>query len=167
MNISIEPVKIEEKEILQNLSELYIYELSQYSPIDVNDMGLYDDLDDLDLYWIEENRYPFFIKVDNKYAGFLLVYDGRQLEEIQSNYTLDEFFVLYKYKQQGVGKYCAEYIFDKFKGKWQIWFHPRNTVAGKFWAKAISEYTKGKFELKKNTVPYYDGTIGNTFVFDS
>jgi predicted acetyltransferase len=118
MNISLELVKIEEKEMLKNLGEHYIYDLSQYSSIDVNDLGLYDNLDDLELYWTEENRYPFFIKVDNRLAGFILVYDGRQIEEIESNYAIDDFFVMYKYKRQGIGKYCARYIFDKFKGKW-------------------------------------------------
>ncbi|MDR0465043.1 MAG: hypothetical protein LBG94_08025 [Treponema sp.] len=50
MNISLELIKTEEKGILKNLGELNIYELSQYSPMDVNDLGLYDDLDDLDHY---------------------------------------------------------------------------------------------------------------------
>ena len=167
MNILIEPVKIGEKEILKNLGEYYIYDQSRYSSIDVNEFGLFDDLDDLDLYWTEENRYPFFIKVDNKLAGFILVYDGRQIEEIESNYSIDDFFVMDKYKRQGIGKYCIKYILNKFKGKWQIWFHPRNEVAEKFWIKTIDEYTKGKFEIIKNNKPYYDGTIGNTLVFDS
>jgi predicted acetyltransferase len=167
VNISLEPVKIEEKQILKNLGELYIYELSQYNFIDVNELGLYNNLDDLDLYWTEQNRYPFFIKVDNKLAGFILVYDGRQIEEIESNFSIDDFFIMYKYKRHGIGKFCVRYIFDKFKGKWQIWFHQRNEVARYFWHKTINEYTKGKYEILKNTLPYYDGTIGNTLVFDS
>jgi len=167
MNISLEPVKIEEKEILKNLGELYIYELTQHTPVDVGDLGLYDDLDDLDLYWTEENRYPFFIRVDSKLAGFILVFDGRQMEKIESNYSIDEFFILHKYKQQGIGKHCAKCIFDKFKGKWQIWFHPRNEVAKNFWTNLINEYTNGKFEVVKNDAPFYDGVIGNTLVFDS
>ena len=167
MNISIEPVKIEEKQTLRNLGELYIYELSQYSSIDVDESGLYDDFDDLDLYWTEESRHPFFIRVDDKLAGFVLVFNGRQIEEIASDYSIDEFFVMHKYKHQGIGKHCARLIFDKFKGKWQIWFHPRNEAANNFWTRTIDEYTKGRFEVKKNDTPYYDGTIGNTLVFDS
>jgi len=167
MTISLEPVKIEEKQILKNLGELYIYELSQHSPIDVDDLGLYDDFDDLDLYWTEEGRHPFFIRVDNKLAGFVLVFDGRQIEEIETNYSIDEFFIMYQYKRKGIGKHCARYIFDKFKGKWQIWFHPKNEAAKIFWTNTIAEYTKGKFETIKNNAPFYDGTIGNTLVFDS
>jgi predicted acetyltransferase len=160
-------VKLEEKGILKNLGELYIYEVSQYSPIDVNELGLYDDLDELDTYWTNENRHPFFIRVDGNLAGFVLVCDERQIEEIESNYAIDDFFVMHKYKRQGVGKYCAKYVFERFKGTWQIWFHPNNKSADKFWTNAINEYTNGAFEVKKNNAPYYDGTIGNTFVFNS
>lgn len=167
MNISLVPVKIEEKEILKRLGELYIYDLSQYSPVDVNDLGLYDDLDDLDLYWEEENRHPFFIRVNGKLAGFVMVYDGRQVEKIESQYAIDEFFIMHPYKRKGVGRYCAKYIFDKFNGKWQIWFHPNNVAAKRFWTNTVDEYTKGKFESVKNDAPFYDGTIGDTLVFDS
>jgi predicted acetyltransferase len=167
MNIIIEPIKIEEKEVLKNLGEHYIYELSQYSSIDVNDFGLYDALDDLDLYWTDEDRHPFFIRVDNKLAGFILIFNDRQVKKIETNYSIDDFFVMYKYKRQGIGKYCINNILNKFNGKWQIWYHPRNEVAEKFWIKTIDEYTKGNFKMIKNDEPYYDGTKGYTLVFDS
>jgi predicted acetyltransferase len=167
MNISIEPVKIEEKEVLQRLGELYIYDLTRHSAIDIKDSGLYDDLDDIDLYWQEENRHPFFIRVNNRLAGFALVYDGRQIEEIESDYAIDDFFIMNRYKHKGIGKHCARYIFDKFHGKWQIWFNPGNAAAKKFWISTVHEYTNGKYEIMENDAPYYDGTVGNTLVFDS
>jgi len=167
MNITLEPVKLEEKQILKNLGELYIYELTQYTPTDVDDMGLYDDFDDLDLYWTDENRHPYFIKVDGKLGGFALVFDGRQIQGIDSNYSIDEFFVMNQYKGRGVGKYCAGWIFDKFRGKWQIWFHPRNKAAEKFWTGVVDEYTDGRFEVVGNDEPFYDGVVGSTLVFGS
>ncbi|MDR2602278.1 MAG: hypothetical protein LBC53_07495 [Spirochaetaceae bacterium] len=42
MNIEIELVKKEEKEILKNLLEKYSYEFSQWENNDVNDIGLYE-----------------------------------------------------------------------------------------------------------------------------
>ena len=167
MNISLEYIKIEEKQILKNMGELYLYEGTQHVSVDVNEMGLYDNLDDLDLYWTEKNRHPFFIRANNKLAGFILVYDGRLIKEIESNYAIDDFFVMNKYKRQGIGKYCAHYIFDRFKGKWQIWFHPRNEAAKNFWTNTVDEYTKGEFETVTNKTPFFDGAIGNTLVFDS
>jgi len=42
MDITIESVKKEEKEILKNLLEKYEYEFSQYNNLDVNELGLTD-----------------------------------------------------------------------------------------------------------------------------
>lgn len=167
LKISLEPIKIEEKQALKNLGELYIYDLSLLTPMGVDDFGLYDDLDDIDLYWTEKNRHPYFIKVNGKLAGFVLVYDGRQIEGIESNYAIDDFFIMNKYKRQGVGKYAAKHIFEKYKGKWQIWFHPSNKSAKSFWTNIVKEYTNDKYESVENDIPFYDGTIGNTLVFDS
>jgi len=163
MDISIVPVKIGEKEILRNLLEKYDYEFSQYDNRDVNDLGLYG-YDYLDCYWTEENRFPFFVKVNGKLAGFIMVNDYLE-SKINTNYTLSEFFIMYKYRRQGIGKYVVNNIFNKFKGKWQLKFHPKNEVSKNFWLKTIDEYTKGKYEIIKNDPEstYDDGTIGYVF----
>jgi len=167
MNIKIETVKKEEKEILKNLLEKYSYEFSQYNNLDINSFGLYG-YDYLDCYWTERNRYPFFIKLDNKLAGFVMVNDYPEIK-IDTNYTISDFFILYKYRRCGIGKYAVKYVLDKFKGKWQLKYHPKNEVSQKFWIKTISEYTKGKYEIIENNPEaiYEDGTIGHVLVFNS
>jgi predicted acetyltransferase len=167
MDISMVPVKIGEKEILRNLLEKYDYEFSQYDNRDVNDLGLYG-YDYLDCYWTEENRFPFFVKVNGKLAGFIMVNDYLE-SKINTNYTLSEFFIMYKYRRQGIGKYIVNNIFDKFKGKWQLKFHPKNEVSKNFWIKTINEYTKGKYKIIKNDpeTTYDDGTIGYVLIFET
>jgi len=167
MDISIVPVKTGEKEILRNLLEKYDYEFSQYDNSDVNDLGLYG-YDYLDNYWTEENRFPFFVKVNGKLAGFIMVNDYLE-SKINTNYTLSEFFIMYKYRRQGIGKYVVNNIFNKFKGKWQLKFHPKNEVSRNFWLKTIDEYTKGKYEIIKNDPEstYDDGTIGYVLIFET
>src|SRR5215510_950075 len=108
MNILIEPIKKEEKEILKNLLEKYGYEFSQYNNMDVNDLGLYG-YDYLDCYWYDKNRYPFFIKVDNKIAGFIMINDYPELKRITLDYSISEFFILFKYRCNGIGRYCVKY----------------------------------------------------------
>jgi predicted acetyltransferase len=170
MNILIELVKKEEKEILKNLLEKYGYEFSQYNKLDINDFGLYG-YDYLDCYWYEDNRYPFFIKVDNKLAGFIMVNDYTEIKRNPLNYAISEYFILYKYRRNGIGRYCIKYILDKFKGKWQLKYHPKNEISKKFWIKTIDEYTKGKYEIIKDDpdpeVLYEDGTIGHIMIFES
>ena len=168
MNIKVEPVKREEREILMNLLEKYSYEFSQYNNLDVNSLGLYG-YDYLDCYWWDnEKRYPFFIKVDNKLAGFIMVNDYPE-GQIKTDYSISEFFVMYKYRRSGIGKFGIKYILNKFKGKWQLKFHPNNEISKNFWIKTISDYTNEKYEIIKNDpeTTYEDGTIGWLMVFNS
>jgi predicted acetyltransferase len=118
MDIIIEPVKKEEKEILKNLLEKYNYEFSQYNGLDINNFGLYGH-DYLDNYWTENNRFPFFIKVNSKLAGFVMINNYLEIK-VETNYTMSEFFIMYKYRRQGIGKYVVDYVLNKFKGKWQL-----------------------------------------------
>jgi hypothetical protein len=91
MDISIELVKKDEKEIIKNLLEKYHYEHSQYDERDVNNLGLFG-YDYLDNYWTEENRFPYFIKVNNKLAGFIMVNDYLEAK-FETNYTISDFFI--------------------------------------------------------------------------
>ena len=165
MNIMIEPVKKEEKEILRNLLEKYRYEFSQYDGTDVNNLGLYG-YDYFDNYWTEENRYPFFVKVDGKIAGFIMVNDYPDIK-IDTNYSMAEFFIMYKYRRHGVGKYAAKCIFNEIKGKWQLKIHPKNIISEKFWIKIIDEYTKGDYEIIRNAPEAIceGGAMGHVIIF--
>lgn len=71
MDIKIVPIEEKDKQILANLLELYEYDFSEFSNSDLDENGRYG-YKYLDNYWQEENRHPFFIKVDDKLAGFVL-----------------------------------------------------------------------------------------------
>jgi predicted acetyltransferase len=169
MKITIEAVKIDEKEVLRNLLEKDSYEFSQYTDSDVNEFGLYG-YKYLDHYWTDENCYPFFIKVDSKLAGFVMINDRHIIKKTKAIYEISEFFIMYKYRRKGIGKFTVKYILDKFKGTWQLIYHPKNKISEEFWINTINEYTKGKYELIKDdieTFKYPDGTIGHIMVFRS
>ena len=167
MNIKIEPIKKQDKEILRNLLEKYHYEFSQYNDMDVNQFGLYD-YDYLDCYWTEENRYPFFIKVDDKLAGFMMVNDYQEVP-LGTDYTLAEFFVMYKYRGKGVGRHSVKYLFDNFSGKWHLCYHPKNEISKLFWHNVVGDYTSGKYELLTDIkeLLYEDGVIRHVLRFDT
>jgi predicted acetyltransferase len=163
MDIQIVLVNKGEKEILRNLLEKYEYEVSQYNQRDVNDLGLFG-YDYLDNYWLEENRFPYFIKVDKKLAGFIMVNNYRELN-VETEYSIGEYFIVYKYRKIGIGKYVINYIFNKYKGKWQLTYLPENEIAKKFWNKIVNEYTNGKYETHKIKTKY--GTIEDVLVFET
>ncbi|MDR1180196.1 MAG: GNAT family N-acetyltransferase [Spirochaetales bacterium] len=172
MEISLVLVKKKEKEkeILKNLSEKYSYEISQYLENDVNALGLYnywDDFDfDFDYYWSQKKWRPYFIKVDKKLAGFVLITNEKRFSN-NTKYFLQDFFVMYKYRRMGVGTYILEIIFEKFKGKWELLCHHKNNPARIFWRKNIKRFSNNNFKIiKKTKLTYIDGSIPEGMIFE-
>lgn len=167
MNVELKIVTEDEKEILRNLLEKYDYEFTQWDKRDVNPLGLYG-YSYLDYYWTEENRYAYFIKVDGKLAGFVMINDYPEAKE-PTDYSLAEFFVMYKYRRLGIGKIAAFQIFDMFHGKWQLKIHPHNIPSVHFWNQIVSRYTNDKYRLVKGYPgsEYDDGTPGDMFFFQN
>ena len=144
-------VQRDEKEILRNLMEKYDYELSQYGGDDVNKLGLYG-FDYLDNYWQEgAKRWAFFVKVNGNLAGFAMILsDHFYLNDKESDYTMSDFFVMYKYRNAGVGKFATNYLFDMFKGIWQLNTFEKNANSVAFWTRIINDYTGGIYEILPN-----------------
>jgi predicted acetyltransferase len=56
-----------------------------------------------------------------------------------------DFFILKKYRRQGIGQYVAYSLFDQFPGEWQVSEIAHNLPAQAFWRKIISRYRNGDF----------------------
>lgn len=166
MHCSLDPVSADEKEILRNLLEKYLYEFSQYDLCEVNALGLYG-YGYLDNYWTEDNRWAYFIRVDGKLAGFAMVNDYMELRR-DGQYNMAEFFVLHKYRRMGIGRQAALELFARFPGRWELKYHPHNTASAAFWHSVVQEGAK-VFTLYENVeeFAYPDGTPGEIFFFDT
>ncbi len=159
MNISIEPILIEQKSVFVQMLELYNYDFSEFSDDDIDEYGYfgYEYIDD---YWNEDGRYPFFIRVDGKLAGLVLIRSCCEYNNLSNPHNIAEFFVMKKYRHKGVGKVASMKIFDMFPGDWEISVWTNNLPAHNFWKRIISEYTNGKydtFSIKEESV------VGFTF----
>jgi predicted acetyltransferase len=149
MKFEISPASIQEKIVLQNLMQLYLYDFSEIDGDDVDDSGRFT-YGFLDLYWIEPERHPFLIRVDGKLAGFALVRQANPLageapETGETCMHMAEFFILRKYRHQGIGARAAWELFDRLPGRWEVFEIIENTAAQEFWRKAIGEYTGGDY----------------------
>ena len=132
------------KKPIKNLMQFYIYDFSEFIKYDVEEDGLFAAYPDLDDYWEDKNyRFPYIIKKEEKYVGFVLV---KFIETENRNYfSIAEFFVLKKYRREHIGKSIAHQIFDLHKGQWEVFQKESNKPAQLFWNKVIDEYTNGKF----------------------
>jgi predicted acetyltransferase len=144
MEIILEPILKEQKSVFVQMMELYNYDFSIYEDSDINEYGYYG-YSHIDDYWNEEGRFPYFIRVDGKLAGFVLV--SRHCRYIDGSDCRDmsEFFVLQKYRRNGVGSLAAKAAFDKHRGRWEVTQLINNIPAQKFWKTVITEYTGGNY----------------------
>lgn len=164
MNVLLREVAEEEKEILRNLLEKYLFEFSQWDDAPLNALGLFG-YRYLDCYWTEENRFPFFIFVEGELAGFALVNDYLEVPE-QTDYTMSEFFVLHRYRKKGVASEAAKQLFARFPGRWQLKYHPHNFVSARFWNRVVGETDPQYRRLEAYpNVDYPDGTAGTVLLF--
>ncbi len=144
VEIELHSAQLSDKTILRHLIELYGYDFSEFTKWDVDEHGLFG-YKYLDQYWTEADRHPFLIRASGRLAGFVLVRtgDSSSQEPVRS---MAEFFVLRKFRRQGVGREVARRIFDMFPGRWSVPQVEDNYPAQVFWRKVISEYTSGEFE---------------------
>ncbi len=136
----LERVKKDERIKLENVLQLYLYDLNFYFPIPF-DSNLCKYEYDLNKYF--KDNYAYFIKEDNNILGFILI------DKIdKENYEISEIFVMNVYRKNKIGKKVAFIVFDKHKGNWIVKTVPKSPVAESFWHKVIDEYTSGNFTLE-------------------
>ena len=135
----------EEQAPLRALFELYAYDFSEMLGLDVGDDGRFR-APPLSAYWSDPRRHPFLIRVDERLAGFALVQERSRLTGDDAVRDVAELFVMRKYRRRGVGAYAARWLFDRFRGRWEVRQKVENQAATAFWRRVIGQYTDGRFE---------------------
>jgi predicted acetyltransferase len=99
----------------------------------------------VDHYWTEEKRHPYLVRVAGRPAGFVLI-KLIVLDDGSPATYLSEFFIMKKYRGQGIGQTVACHLFDLYPGTWEVSEHAQNYPAQAFWRKVIGRYTGGRFK---------------------
>lgn len=153
--------EVGDKSIFRNLIQLYRYDLSTIEGRDLDAHGLYD-YAYLDHYWTPEGRAagrrPFLVRANGQLAGFVLKaahsYLGRT-----GGHNIAEFFILRKWRRQGIGRQVAVAIFNQFPGPWEVAQQRDNAAAQAFWRTVIHVYTNGAFEEIDARPPAWEGPV--------
>ena len=127
---------------MHQLARLYRYDLSEFAdwsvPVDAD--YIYPGLED---YW-GKGYLPLIIKVNGELAGFVILSDEKC--DLDSRYECVEFFVMRKFRGQGVGKHVALHLFNQYRGQWVIKQLASNKPANAFWNKIVADYTNDAYE---------------------
>lgn len=145
--IDVRHASVNERVIVHNLMQLHGHDMSEFEETDVNENGWfeYDTYEQLDTYWTDEKQHPFLLRVEGKIAGFALVRQEERDDQTPYTFMVD-FFILNKYRRQGIGARFAHSLFDLFPGEWEVSELPRNLPAQSFWRTVIGRYTDGVYQ---------------------
>ncbi|AIQ30236.1 MULTISPECIES: GNAT family N-acetyltransferase [Paenibacillus] len=150
MELGIELVPKEQKQIISRLMQFYLYDFTRYLELQVDRDGLFPSYPGLEAYWNSGlNKFAYLFTVDGNIAGFALV--DRLLRDPEGQFYMTEFFVMQKYRRSGVGTWAAHRLFDMFPGDWKVSQIRANTPARNFWHRVIGSYTGGEFQERFNS----------------
>ncbi|MCM3132721.1 GNAT family N-acetyltransferase [Paenibacillus polysaccharolyticus] len=136
MNVTIQQITDTTKEQFENLFNYYLYELSAYSQEDIGTKGTFE-MEDISPYYKDERLYPYFITCNEKIVGFILVTSPPYVAN-EVDYSVQELFVLPKYRGSNIAKDAVMQIFKLYPGRYEVGMFKSNLKAVKFWTKLIS-----------------------------
>ena len=137
--VSLISLGCEHEATFQNLIQLYTHDFSEFwadTPRgDVQANGRFADYP-LSDFWERPGSSANLILIGSTIAGFSLVNDSSHISEAVGA-NVAEFFVLRKFRGQGVGKSAARAMFNSWPGSWEVAVANHNQAAKKFWKRVI------------------------------
>ena len=125
--------------LIQNLMQLYTHDFSEFwagtTRGDLDPDGRFPAYP-LEDYWSRAHWWAGLICCNARLAGFALINDETH-SGMPAQRNMAEFFVLRKYRGNGVGQAAAEILFSRHPGSWEVAVARRNTRALQFWPKLI------------------------------
>lgn len=148
MTVSLNPISKDEKHILQNLYSLYLHDLSEFTEsLNISADGLFE-FDSFELIWEKEGITPYFLKKDEVISGFLLLLERPFLKK-DYDFSINDIFILKKYRRNGIAKALLKELFNQKRGKYFVVELAKNKSAVSFWKNLFIELDIDFEEEKK------------------
>ena len=161
MKIKLEKVKKEEKAILNNLLEYYQYDFNIFYNDDLNEKGRFEFIN-TDKYFDKLENQAFFVKVDEKYAGFILISKSTEYENKGS--FIEEFWIMPKYRKGMFSFQVLKKLSNIIKGKIEFIVLKEN----KRWFKTLNYWIEKNFKIeKKEDIKKWNNYDFTLFVIDT
>ena len=150
MTVSLNLITKDEKHILENLYSLYLHDLSEFSEsLEVSSNGSFE-FDSIDLIWEREGLSPYFLKKDATIIGFLLLLERPFLKK-NYDYSINDIFILKKYRRKGMTSSVLKTLFEQKKGNYYVMELVSNKPAVLFWESVYSKLNIA-FDEKKQII---------------
>jgi len=133
MRITLTPATADNRPLIANLIQLYLYDMTESMPFPVGADGRFE-YGFLDRFW----RYPYLIRSGDEIAGFALVIDECPLTGLAPCWFIAEFFVLKAHRRGGAGRAALNAILSNHTGEWHIAVPHAIQSAGQFWSEIVA-----------------------------
>ena len=127
--IRLQEVKAEERELLWNIIQKYLYEMTKYYPENMDEQGIYQ-YEYFDAYFTDAERKAFFIYEDEIMVGFVMLNPYSAIEH-HPDYTIAEFTIFPSYRRNHRAINAVNLILSRYHGKWEIKYNEKNVGAKK------------------------------------
>ena len=146
MEIYLDEVKFEEKEILYRLLQYSLFEESSTDLNEMNSNGIFE-YNWFDNYFTDDDRQAFLVKEvgTNKLLGFVMI--NEYVQKCDKGHSIAEFMIIPKYRRKGIGRQVAEKCFDEYEGAWEVSPSQGSERAYKFWENVINNYTHNNYQF--------------------
>ena len=137
LQIAIEPVFADEREVLWRYLQFYIYDMSQFTGARPN-KGVFA-YSPFEGYWQgDERRTAWWVKLGGEIAGFALV----RVDECDGRRELAEFFILNRWRRRGAGLAFARALLARWPGPWKLHELANNSGAIAFWRQVLEGFAR-------------------------
>jgi predicted acetyltransferase len=126
--------------VLRNLFQHYLRDMAEWFEVETNPDGSY--AHDISAIWVKGVE-TYLAKVDGSVAGFALVGSANEWLDEAGAHDVQEFFVLPRFRRNGVGQHLATHIWNEHSGAWVVRVLNANGIALAFWRAAIARYALG------------------------
>lgn len=141
MEVTLERCGHDELPIVARLIEQLRHDLSAFRPYALDADGTYG-YQHLEAYVTEPAREACLVRVDGELAGFTMT---RMLETTEREVA--EFFVVRRWRRQGVGQEVAATLFRRHPGPWLVEHDAANVPASRFWPATIRLVADGEVRV--------------------
>ena len=153
MLLTIHQARPEDFPALEQLLELYQYDLSDIWLQDLNAEGKYGF--DLARHKRDSGSRAYIARAGSQYVGFALT--APAIVTRKDGTWMEQFFVLKRYRRSGAGRTLAKHVLFDNPGPWELGQMPGNTAAYLFWRSVLTEVTGGNFKELQVTEGWWKG----------
>lgn len=133
--ITLENVQEKGKEMIKNLFQFYLHDLSEFAEtLNVNSQGKFEN-SDVDTFFDMENAISMTININDEVVGFIFMIKGKTVD-----YIINEIFILRKHRSKGIGKIVINKLFELYPGKYGLAILAKNKLAIRFWNSVYDEH---------------------------